>query len=56
MTLRHALGQFRAKVISVDCILLLVYIYNSAGVCCHGIYIIVRDVTSSYVRCIREVQ
>ena len=54
MTLRHALGQFRAKVISVVCILLLVYIYT--GVCCHGIYIIVRDVTSPYVRCIREVQ
>ena len=40
MALLHAPGQFRSKVISVDRTLLLVYIYNSASVCCHGIYIL----------------
>ena len=40
MALQHAPGEFSSKVISVDSTLLLVYIYNSAGVCCHGIYII----------------
>ena len=35
-----ASGQFSSKFISVHCTLLLEYIYNSAGVCSHGIYIL----------------
>ena len=40
MAIWHAPGQFNSKVISVDSTLLLVYINNSAHVCCHGIYIL----------------